>query len=61
LSLNLEQKKLNFDQIGKPFQPIPLSFDLVKIMNFVVVELPLKKVRKNYDANKKWLMGFWFL
>jgi hypothetical protein len=61
LSLNLEQKKLNFDQIGKPFQPIPLSFDLVKIMNFVVVELPEKKVRKNYDANKKWLMGFWFL
>jgi hypothetical protein len=51
---NSKENNSNFDQLGKPLQPIiPLSFDSVKITNFVVVELPLKKVQKNYDASQK--------
>jgi hypothetical protein len=53
LSPNSKQNNSNFDQLGKPLQPIPLSFDSVKIMNFVVMELPYKKVQKNYDASQK--------
>ncbi len=36
----IQSNNSNFDQLGKPLQPIPLSFNLVKITNFVVVELP---------------------
>jgi len=54
LSPNSKQNNFTFDQLGKPLQPIPLYFDLVKIMNFVVVDFPLKKVQKNYDASQKW-------